>query len=365
MICLREADDEPVRESCNGVDVRRVSLTRRRGGKLTYLWQYGSFVLVTGFMLGLRAIHRRYDVVHVHNMPDFLVFSALIPKLLGARVMLDLHDPMPELMMTIFGLDRSSFSVRLLKTLEKWSIRFADAVLTVNAACRKIFSARSCHASKISVIMNSPDENIFHYRCAVPPQPGSRDATKPFVMMYHGSLVERHGLDLAVAALEKIHASIPQAELRIYGSSNPYLEQVMKSVQGTALEGAVHYLGPKKLEDIVDAIRESDVGVIPNRRSIFTELNTPTRIFEYLSQGKPVIAPGAPGILDYFDPEDLVVFELGDVDDLAQKMEFVFFHPKEVAGIVERGQEVTGRTIGNRKEAGLSEWSPACWVSLR
>ena len=62
---------------------------------------------------------------------------------------------------------------------------------------------------------------------------------------------------------------------------------------------------------------QSDIGVIPNRRSIFTEINTPTRIFEYLSQGKPVIAPRVPGIVDYFGPEDLVFFELGDADDLA------------------------------------------------
>jgi len=82
------------------------------------------------------------------------------------------------------------------------------------------------------------------------------------------------------------------------------------------------------------------VGVIPNRRSIFTELNTPTRIFEYLSQGKPVIAPRAPGILDYFGPEELILFELGDADDLAAKIEWAFTHPVEISRIVDRGQEV-------------------------
>ena len=56
----------------------------------------------------------------------------------------------------------------------------------------------------------------------------------PFVIMYHGSLVERHGLDLAVTALGKIKQSIPQAELRIYGRSTPYLERVMDSVRAVA-----------------------------------------------------------------------------------------------------------------------------------
>ena len=114
----------------------------------------------------------------------------------------------------------------------------------------------------------------------------------------------------------------------------------MDSVRRSPLSEAVRYLGPKKLDQIVEAIGECDVGVIPNRRSIFTELNTPTRIFEYLSQGKPVIAPRAPGILDYFGPQELILFELGDADDLAAKIEYVFKQPEQIFGIVERGQEV-------------------------
>jgi glycosyltransferase involved in cell wall biosynthesis len=85
---------------------------------------------------------------------------------------------------------------------------------------------------------------------------------------------------------------------------------------------------------------ECDVGIIPNRRSKFTELNTPTRIFEFLSQAKPVIAPMSAGVLEYFGPQELVLFELGDVDDLAAKIEYVFSHPEEMIRIVQRGQEV-------------------------
>ncbi len=339
VICLKETDEEPESESFNGVEITRIPLKRRRGGKLTYIIQYGSFVLLSGAILAVRACRRRYDLVHVHNMPDFLVFSALVPKMLGARVILDLHDPMPELMMTIFGLKEDSFSVRLLKILEKCSLRFADAVLTVNEACRKIFSNRSCSFEKVRVVMNSPDEAIFKHRQPSPQNLTARD-NKPFVIMYHGSLVERHGLDLAVTALEKIRESIPRAELNVYGRSTPFLEQVMDSVRKSTLREAVRYLGPQKLEQIVEAIDRCNVGIIPNRRSIFTEINTPTRILEYLSRGKPVIAPATPGIQDYFDSQQLLFFEVGDADDLARKIEYVFSHPAEVEAIVSRGMEV-------------------------
>jgi glycosyltransferase involved in cell wall biosynthesis len=340
VICLKETEEEPKHESFNGVDITRVPIKHRRGGKVSYLVQYGSFILLSGAILTGRALKRRYDLVHIHNMPDVLVFSALVPKILGAKVILDLHDPMPELMMSIYALRGDSYVVRFLKTLEKWSLRFADSGLTVNEACRRIFSARSCPREKISVIMNSPDEGIFQFRESSRLPSSTRDTSKPFVIMYHGSIVERHGLDLAVMALGKIRHSVPNAELRIYGKSTSFLEQVMDSVRNSELQPAVRHMGPKKLEEIAQAIGECDVGIIPNRRSIFTELNTPTRIFEYLSQGKPVIAPRAPGILDYFGPRELVLFELGDADDLATKIEYVFAHPEETQRMVERGQEV-------------------------
>jgi glycosyltransferase involved in cell wall biosynthesis len=339
VICLKETDEEPRHELFNGVRITRVPLKRRRGGKLSYLLQYGWFILLSGLILAVRTGQRRYDLVHVHNMPDILVFSALIPKLAGAKILLDLHDPMPELMMTIFGFQEHSGPVRLLRELEKWSLHFADAVVTANEAFRKLFSARSCSSGKITVIMNSPDEAIFQCR-----RPASRDisngSSQPFVIMYHGSLVERHGLDLAVLALRELRKTVPGAELRIYGRKTAYQETVMASAQQIGLGDSVRYFGPKSLEQVAEAIGQCDVGIIPNRRSVFTELNMPTRIFEYLSQGKPVIAPRTPGILDYFGPEELILFELGDTDDLAKKIEYVFMHRTEMVNLVERGQEV-------------------------
>jgi glycosyltransferase involved in cell wall biosynthesis len=340
VICLKEKDEETKRETFHGVHITRLPLRRRRGGKLSYMLRYGAFILLAGAILAGRTLKRRYDLVHVHNMPDILVFSALAPKLFGAELILDLHDPMPELMMTIFGLREESFPVWLLKKFEAWSISFADSVLTTNEAFRKLFLSRGCPPQKISVVMNSPDEEIFQYQKPFRQVSTVRDASKPFVIMYHGSLVERHGVDLAVAAVGKIRSKIPGAELRIYGRSTPFLEGVLDSVRKSELSDAVRYLGPMKLEQIPAAIRECDVGVVPNRRSAFTEINMPTRIFEYLSQGKPVIAPQTPGIQDYFSPQELVLFDLGKTEDLAAKMEYVFEHPEEMLRMVELGQEV-------------------------
>jgi glycosyltransferase involved in cell wall biosynthesis len=339
LICLRESVDEETREVVNGIDIRRVPIARRRGGVFGYVYQYSAFLLISSAILAVRSLVSRYDLVYVHNMPDVLVWSGLIPKMFGAKVILDLHDPMPELMMTIFDLPPQARMVRFLKLLEKWSIGFVDSVITVNRACAKLFASRSCSPQKITVVMNSPDEEIFRVSDG-PVSANIRSASRPFVVMYHGSLVERNGLDLAIDAFAILRQSIPNAELRIYGSRNAFLERVMQCVQDGGLADAVHYLGPKPLEGIVEAIKQCDVGIIPNQRNIFTELNTPTRIFEYLALGKPVIAPRAPGVCDYFDDKSLILFELGSSEDLARNLEYVFHHPDDIAKITRRGQEV-------------------------
>ncbi|HTV55146.1 MAG TPA: glycosyltransferase family 4 protein [Terriglobia bacterium] len=340
MICLAETDRDVRIELLNGIEVVRIPLKRRRGSVFSYCFQYFAFLLLTAKTLAARSMRRRYDLVYVHNMPDFLVLSALVPKILGARVILDLHDPMPELMMTIFELRQDAWPVRLLKVVEKWSIALADSVVTPNRAFVNLFISRSCTSEKMNVVMNSPDERIFPRRSAGAEPVRGRSLRSPFVIMYHGSLVERNGLDLAVDALAKARKRIPDAELRIYGARTPFLDRVMESVRSQGLEPAVRYFGSKSLEQLVPAIAECDVGIIPNHRNVFTELNMPTRIFEYLAVGKLAISPRAKGICDYFDDSSMVFFELGNAEDLAQKLEYVFSHPAEVSETIRRGQLV-------------------------
>jgi len=337
LIC--EGDNlSPRREILDRLEIIRIPIERRRGGGVAYAFQYSAFILISASILAWRSFRRRYDLVYVHNMPDILVVSALIPKLFGAKVILDQHDPMPELMMTIFNMDEKSFGVRMIRRLEKWSIARASLVITVSVAFKRLFSARSCRAEKISVIMNSPDGDIFPYRAArtYPTRPVGR----PFVIMYHGLLEDRNGLHLAIDALAQLHKTVPESELRIYGRSTPYLEQVMDKVHTLGLDSKVHYLGPKKLEEIAREIEMCDVGIIPSARNSFTAINTPTRIFEYLAIGKPVIAPRTSGIQDYFAADSLFFFESGNSQDLAKKMEYVASHSTEAIAATERGQQV-------------------------
>ena len=310
LLCLRENDSEPRQEKINGVNVHRRSVRKKRGRKLDYLWQYGRFIASAFLFVTRRGVLKKYDLIHVHNMPDVLVFAALVPKLRGAGVILDLHDPMPELDDEHLWPASASSAGTLIRILERLSIGFADQVITPNLAFKDLFVSRSCRAEKIHIVMNSPNEEVFdpsQFGCDGHRQPVSNE----FRIMHHGSIVERHGIDLLVEAVARVSLQIPSVRLDIYGSRTPFLDKVMGTAQRLGIASLVHYHGPKSQPEIAEAIWNCQLGVVPNRRSPFTELNFPTRLFEYSSIHRPVVAPSTKGIRDYFKPEDLVMFECG------------------------------------------------------
>ena len=344
LICLQEKDDQPRHEVINGVNVLRVPMRKRRGSRLAYITLYGQFILYAFALLAWRGLRRRYDLVHVHNMPDVLALSALLPKLGGARVILDLHDPMPELMMSIYQLPSNHAFVRFLRRLEGWSIGFADLALTPNLSFKRLFISRGCRAEKMQIVMNTPEEKIFDPEQIPPGNEGTpaKDATE-FRLMHHGSIVHRHGVDLLVRAVAKVHAQLPGVRLDIYGSPTPFLKVVLDTARELGIGHCVHTHGSKSQEEIACAIRECHLGIVPNRRSAFTELNLPTRLFEYISLGRPVIAPSTQGIRDYFNTEQIVMFDPDNVDDLAAKILWVHAQPMDVHAMVDRGAEIYQR----------------------
>src|SRR5947207_15576037 len=126
---MQQNEREPWHENVNGVNVSRVPLRRYRGGKLAYVGQYSAFILISFVYLTIRPLRKRYDFIHVHKMPNVLVFAAAAAKARGSKLILDLHDPMPELMQTIFKLSPESLRVFALNTMENKSIEFSEPVM--------------------------------------------------------------------------------------------------------------------------------------------------------------------------------------------------------------------------------------------
>lgn len=333
MICLRK-DFELKKEIVNNVRVYRLPLKRRRGGKLRYLWEYGCFIMMSFFALSFLFMREQYKVIHVHNMPDILVFSSLIPRLCGSKIILDLHDPVPELFMAKYNIKNKNWFICILRLQEKYSIRFADIVLTPNIAFRNLFVSRGCPKSKIHIVMNSAQESIFH-KYGTDINLNFRNNSK-FIIIYHGTITERNGIGVALEAIALLCDKIPNIVFHVYGEGD-FVNQFRNLVIKLGLENIVYYDGHVTQEKVALAIQSSHIGLIPNKHSIHWELCVPTRIFEYLSLERPVIVPCTKGIKDYFDNESMCFFESGNVESLARAIFEVYSNPKRVAYILSRG----------------------------
>jgi len=254
VICITDGSGSR-KESVHGVNVYRLPFSRRRAGKLRYAWEYGSFLFMVFFTLTYFYVRKRYDVVHIHNMPDVLVFCALVPRLCGAKVVLDLHDPSPEIFMAKYSVDKGHFVVRLLCLAEKFSIWFAHLVLTPNLSFKRLFVSRGCPQAKIHVIMNSPLESIFHGPTNRS-QSSLTDGRQKFVVMYHGMITERNDVDLAIRAVNAVRQEIPEITFELYGAGD-FVDRCLSLVTELGLDDAVTFRGCVPLETIAKTIERS------------------------------------------------------------------------------------------------------------
>jgi glycosyltransferase involved in cell wall biosynthesis len=339
VICARLPGERAVGEH-RGVEIYREEfrfpMRLSKAGKVgREFLNYLRFFVAAGARLA--RLHRQnpYNTVQVHNLPDFLVFCAVLPKLGGVPVILDLHDLMPEFYAARFGQDARSLPGRLIRLQERLACRFADHVITVSDHWRQALIARGVPASKCSVVMNVADDTIF--------RPMSRDARSRspdhagpagrggLRMIYHGTLVERYGLDLAIRAVDKVRHDVPGIHLTLLGMGID-VPALAGLIQELGLEEHVtlrHELCPA--EELPTVIRAADVGIVPYRNDVFTDGLLPTKLMEYAALGVPAIAARTTAIEVYFSDTMVEFFEPNDVDDLARCIRALYGNPQRLA----------------------------------
>lgn len=342
-ICLRRPDEKKF-EVCNRVRVYRVPLTRGYHGSLPItLLQWCWFLLLAGWKLACLHLKRRYDVVHVHNMPDFLVFAALLPKLLGAKVILDVQDVSPELMAARLG--RKKWQRGLVTRLAAWqeyiSVAFAHHVVTTGPIFAERLMRRGVPPQKITNILNSADPKLFPLsrRCPLPYETSAvPEEDRPFIIMYHGTLAKRNGLDTAMRALALARQTVPQLRLHLQGSGSemPALKQL---AQDLGAQDYISFADSVSADKLVDFVVHGDVGIIPYGCDGFAELVLPTKAYEFAWMHRPMIASDTPAIRSMFRPESLMLCDPNQPECFAEAMIDLYRHPQKRASLMARAAE--------------------------
>jgi len=262
------------------------------------------------------------DIIHVHNMPNFLVLAALFPRLLGKMVILDIHDTTPETYFAKFS--DSPFNRIVYKLLcgeESLCCRLAHHIVCVNHVQKDALVSRGISPDKILVSLNVPDPRIFNRKVARNPTGGNRNH---FNLVYHGTLTKRLGIDLAIMALSILKKDIPQAHLYVLGKGDD-MDEFIKLSKVAGVEEKVHFNKTMvPVEEMVELIRDMDVGVISNRQNAATELMLPVKMLEYMALDIPVVAPKLQAIHYYFDEHMIRYYEPGDVNSLADAIRHLY-----------------------------------------
>lgn len=334
----RRQPGEPNRETIAGVEVIKTpGLKNKCTSFLEYLIDYTIF-------FGMIALHLlrhpwRYRLIHINNMPDFLVFATGLPRLLGRPVIHDIHDLMPELYLEKFASGEKHWVVRALKAQERWSGIFASAVITVEERLKDILAERGIPRAKIHVLMNLPDDRIFAQRSPIPIKPFD----SLFVLVYHGTLARRLGLDIAIQAAARARDAIPHLELRIIGAGEER-ERLIQLRGQLGLEKVVTFSeGFVPVEQIPTLIADADLGLIPLRIHSGTDIMLPTKLLEYVTAGIPCVVPRTGTITRYFDENMVRFFEAENPDSLAEAIVELYRDPAQRLRLAHQATERFGK----------------------
>jgi glycosyltransferase involved in cell wall biosynthesis len=298
----------------NGVKVYQLQ-TRKidEKGKFSYLYRIMKFLFKSSFFLLRKQMRGSYDLIHIHSVPDFLVFAGLIPKLFGAKIILDIHDILPEFYISKFGASKESTLFKALLFTERISIWFSDHVIISNHIWHKTLVSRSVKESKCTALLNYPDDQKFFWR----EKSRNGDTT---VFIYPGSLNWHQGIDLAIKAFDKIKDKIPRSEFHIYGGG-PETDNLNNLVKELNLESRVKLKGSVGFDKISEVMANADIGLVPKRNDFFGGEAFSTKILEFMCMGIPVIVSKTTIDNYYFDDDLVYFFEPDNKNDLAKVME--------------------------------------------
>ena len=328
---------QPRRETVGGADVHRLGVEHRRGaGTVAMLVEYTRFTVLAVWQAARLMTKRRYAVVQVHNPPDFLVVATLWPRLLGARVILDVHDLAPDMFAMRFeGRRGAALADRLLRAIEHVAVRFADGVITVHEPYRRELIRRGSDPDSTVVVMNAVDERLL-------PQ-GELPVSHGFRAVYHGSVTPHYGVHLLVEATVRARAAVDGFRAEVYGAGDavPALRALADQLgvaDAVTIDG--HALSQ---EDVLHRVAGAQAGVIPNLDTRLNQYALSTKLFEYVALRIPVVCSGLPTLREHFADDEVLFFRAGDADDLAAALTSIAEDP---AAAGERAERAARRASG-------------------
>jgi glycosyltransferase involved in cell wall biosynthesis len=342
VLALREAG-EAAEEREAALRILRLPVRRRFAGFAGHLAEYVAFTGLAAVRLAREHARRRYGLVQIATLPDFLVVAAGALKLTGVPLLLDLHEDMPAFFEDRF-VARPLRPLRpLIRGVARGAAAMADHVLTVHEPLRALAVARGIPPRKVTVVMNGPDERVFD---------PTRHPRRQFMedgelrLIHHSALQRIYGLEVAVAALADPSLHDVPLRLDVYGDG-PARPAIEAAIAGAGVADRFHLHGRVPLEELPPLLAGADVGLVPSLPEPYLQLSLSTKLLEYVAMGVPVIASDLATFRAHFSPEALRFVPGGDPVALAAAIREVASDPAAA----------TARADEARRQAAPYAWS--------
>jgi glycosyltransferase involved in cell wall biosynthesis len=286
VICSKKKRDRMF-ENWNGNAVYRIPVAKLRQSFIITFLEYLIFTFLSLILISYLGIKYRFRVIHVHTLPDSLVFAAVFNKLFGAKLVLDLHEVFPELFTVRRPELENSFWVEILKFNEKISIKFADELITIHDNAKEIFIKRNKGIeNKIHVIMNGVDPAEF--------KESQLSQTEKFVIIYNGTINKILNLTMIVEALSVLKNKMKDNDFdkivfRLYGDG-PSVDEILKLTKTLGVNDNVDYRGFIPPPEMRKEVLKSNVLILPPLKNIYSDLFYTIKLVEMIYLKIPVIA---------------------------------------------------------------------------
>jgi glycosyltransferase involved in cell wall biosynthesis len=280
---------QPRHEVISGVRVFRYPAPAGGNGLLGYAWEYGYSLLMT-FLLSLRvAFGRGFDVIHLHNPPDFPIMIGMLYKVFGKKIVFDQHDLAPDLYYARFDNKGNRLVHRVLLAFERLSCRLADLVIATNESYKRVEMERcGVTEERIAIVRNGPD---LTWVGDIEPDPEVQ-ARAEYILGYLGDIGFHDGVDYLMRALRHLVTDFGRKNFCCVvigkGDARASAQAIAEELDLGEYVWFTGYL--PSVDDVMRYLSAAHICVDPDPSNPFTDRSTMNKMMEYMALARPVVA---------------------------------------------------------------------------
>jgi glycosyltransferase involved in cell wall biosynthesis len=284
VICPQMHGQVAPEEELDGIQIYRHPLSAEAKGFWGFFLEYASALWGETRCAWKAWGRHRFKVIHICNPPDLLFLVALPFKLLGVRVIYDVHDLWPEMFEAKFGGRRPFYwAVRL---AERATYATADAVLATNDTVRSVAQRRGGKKpERVFMVRTAPKIP----KTACPPDPGLKKG-RPHLVGYVGVMGSADGVHLLLEAADCLVHQRKRGDIQfLLMGTGPEYERLLKLRTALGLEEWVDMPGWCQGEALFRALQTIDLGVSCDPKNSYNDACTMNKVLEYMAFGKPQV----------------------------------------------------------------------------